>query len=189
MDQTNQTRADQTPGMSEQFPYAQYDRQYLVTTPVAHYYALLVGGALVTLGILGFIPFVTRGNVLFGIFHVSGAYNVIHLLTGIAGLLVFAFPQHQLARPYALFIAAFYLATFTVGNILYGDAVNTPAIHVADIPAILANAFHAGLMLTGALVFGLSALQQGDRATERFRYRYTREVERTTGPNNEVPTA
>lgn len=182
-------RTDQTPGMDEQFPNAQYDRRYLVTTPVAHYYALLVGGALVTLGVLGFIPFFTRGNVLFGIFRVSAAYNIIHLLTGIAGLAVFAFPQHKLARSYAIFIAAIYLATFTVGNILYGNAANSPSIHFVDIPFILANAFHAGLMLTGALVFGLSALQQGDRATERYRYHFTHEVEQGTGPNNEVPTA
>lgn len=180
---------DQTPDTSQQFPHAQYDRRYLVTAPVAHYYALLVGGALVTLGILGFIPAFTRDNVLFGIFRVSAAFNIIHLLTGLAGLAAFAFPQHHLARPYALFIAAIYLATFTVGNILYGNMVNSPAIQFADIPYILANAFHAGLMLTGALVFGLAALQQGDRATERFRRKFTREVERQTGASNGAPTA
>ncbi len=180
---------DSTPGTREQFPYAQFDERYLVKVPVAHYYALLVGGALVTLGILGFIPPFTHGNVLFGFFRVSAAFNIIHLLTGIAGLAVFALPQHHLARSYAILLAAIYLATFTVGNILYGNMANSPAIHAADIPYILANAFHAGLMLTGALIFGLSALQQGDRATETYRYHFTHEVEELNGPNNGVPTA
>lgn len=45
--------------------------------------AKIVGTIFVLIGILGFIPSVTSGGYLFGIFMVSTTHNIIHLLTGI----------------------------------------------------------------------------------------------------------
>jgi energy-coupling factor transporter transmembrane protein EcfT len=38
-------------------------------------------------GILGFIPGVTRGEHLLGIFHVNSAHNAVHILTGLVALI------------------------------------------------------------------------------------------------------
>ena len=55
--------------------------------------ALLVAAAFVLLGLLGFIPGVTSGGRLFGVFAISGLHNVLHLLSGFVGF--------ALARTYA----------------------------------------------------------------------------------------
>jgi hypothetical protein len=144
----------------------QHERRYLVTAPVACYFALLVGVTMTPLGVLGFIPWLTPGGALFGLLRVTPAANIIHLVTGLAGLAVWQTKNGTYARAYALVIAGVYLITFSTGNIGFGNMEGTPGTRGTDIPWILENAMHASLMLAGALVGGLSALQQGDKATE-----------------------
>src|SRR5260370_36115956 len=141
-------------------------RCYLVTAPVACYFALLIGVTMTPLGVLGFIPWLTPGNALFGLLRVTSAVNLIHLVTGLAGLAVWKVKRGRYARAYALVIAGVYFLTFSIGNIGFGNMEGTAGIRGTDIPWILENALHAGLMLAGALVAGLAALQQGDKATE-----------------------
>jgi hypothetical protein len=69
-------------------------------------------------------------------------------------------------KPSAKSIAVVYLITFSTGNIGFGNLEGSAAVRGPDIPWIVENALHAGLMLTGALVAGLAALQQGDKATK-----------------------
>jgi hypothetical protein len=49
--------------------------------------AVLFGVVLLVVGILGFVPAVTKDQMLLGIFHVNTAHNAIHLLSGIAALI------------------------------------------------------------------------------------------------------
>ncbi|MEI8062162.1 MAG: DUF4383 domain-containing protein [bacterium] len=49
-------------------------------------FAKLFGGIMLVVGILGFVPGVTSGGHLLGIFEVDTVHNVIHILTGILGL-------------------------------------------------------------------------------------------------------
>src|SRR5260221_476136 len=132
-----------------------HERRYLVTAPVACYFALLVG-----------------------LLRVPPAVNIIHLVTGLAGLAVWKTKNGTYARAYALGIAGVYLITFSTGNIGFGNLEGTAGIRGTDIPWILENALHAGLMLAGALVGGLSALQQGDKATELAYKRPSRKFSR-----------
>src|SRR2546423_6392022 len=48
--------------------------------------AVLFGIVFLLVGILGFVPAVTKDEMLLGIFHVNAAHNVVHLLSGAVAL-------------------------------------------------------------------------------------------------------
>lgn len=48
--------------------------------------AVLFGVVFLVIGVLGFVPGVTKNEMLLGIFHVNAAHNVVHLLSGVAAL-------------------------------------------------------------------------------------------------------
>ncbi|MEY2507399.1 MAG: hypothetical protein QOH01_1728 [Verrucomicrobiota bacterium] len=48
--------------------------------------AVLFGVILLVVGILGFVPAVTKDQMLLGIFHVNTVHNVVHLLSGAVAL-------------------------------------------------------------------------------------------------------
>lgn len=48
--------------------------------------AVLFGVVFILIGILGFVPGITKDEMLLGIFHVNAAHNVVHLLSGAAAL-------------------------------------------------------------------------------------------------------
>ena len=48
--------------------------------------AMLFGVVFLLVGILGFVPGVTRDEMLLGIFHVNVAHNIVHLLSGAVAL-------------------------------------------------------------------------------------------------------
>src|SRR5207237_10316257 len=48
--------------------------------------AVLFGVVFLLVGILGFVPAVTKDEMLLGIFHVNAAHNVDHLLSGAVAL-------------------------------------------------------------------------------------------------------
>ena len=94
----------------------------------AKLYAGLVGATLVVAGIIGFFytaDFGSPGDVeaVFGILDVNGWHNLVHILTGVLGLLAFSAGAYA-ARQYALALGAIYLVVaiwgFIVGN---GDQI------------------------------------------------------------------
>jgi len=48
--------------------------------------AVLFGIVFLVVGILGFVPAVTKDQMLLGIFHVNMAHNCVHLLSGVVAL-------------------------------------------------------------------------------------------------------
>ena len=48
--------------------------------------AVLFGVVFLVVGILGFVPGVTKDEMLLGIFHVNTAHNAVHLLSGAVAL-------------------------------------------------------------------------------------------------------
>lgn len=148
------------------------ERRYIVKVPVAPYYALLVGMALLPLGILGLIPEFTRGSVLLGFMRITPMVSIIYILTGIAGIAVFFYRRGHYAHHFTLILTGVYLLLFSTDNIAFGNAEGASG-GPPNIPWIIENALQAGLMLSGALVTGLATLQKGDRATAReFQRRY-----------------
>src|SRR6478672_5285499 len=49
--------------------------------------AVLFGVVFLVVGILGFVPAVTKDQMLLGIFHVNAAHNGVHLLSGVVALI------------------------------------------------------------------------------------------------------
>ncbi len=98
------------------------------STP-AMLYAGIVGAVLVVAGIIGFFynaEFTTDKSVrdaVFGVLDVNGWHNVVHILTGVLGLLAYGAGVYA-ARTYALALGAVYLVVaawgFVVGN---GDSI------------------------------------------------------------------
>jgi Domain of unknown function (DUF4383) len=98
------------------------------STP-AMLYAGVVGATLVVVGIIGFFynaEFTSNESVrdaVFGAFDVNGWHNVVHILTGVLGLLAYGAGAYA-ARTYALALGIVYLAVaawgFIVGD---GDSI------------------------------------------------------------------
>ena len=88
-------------------------------------YAGLVGATLVVAGIIGFFynaEFTSNESVrdaVFGILDVNGWHNLVHILTGVLGLLAFATGAYA-ARTYALALGVVYLLVAAWGFIV-GD--------------------------------------------------------------------
>jgi len=94
----------------------------------AQLYALIVGAALVFGGITGFFynsEFTSDKSVhsaVFGILDVNGWHNVVHILTGVLGL-IFA-SSYGAARGYALLFGAIYVLVAVWGFIIgSGDSI------------------------------------------------------------------
>jgi hypothetical protein len=95
----------------------------------AKLYALVVGATLVVAGIIGFFyeaEFTDNKSVrdaVFGILDVNGWHNLVHIATGVLGLLAFAGGGYA-ARSYALGLGVVYIAVaiwgFAVGD---GDSI------------------------------------------------------------------
>jgi hypothetical protein len=94
----------------------------------ARLYAGLVGAVLVVAGIVGFFyssSFGSPGDVdaVFGILDVNGWHNVVHILTGVLGLLAFGAGVYA-ARQYALALGAVYIVIAVWGFIIgSGDQI------------------------------------------------------------------
>jgi hypothetical protein len=92
-------------------------------------YAGVAGATLALAGIIGFFynaSFTSDESVrdaMFGVFDVNGWHNLLHILTGVLGLLAFSAGAHA-ARIYAMAVGIVYLvvaaAGFMVGS---GDSI------------------------------------------------------------------
>jgi len=90
----------------------------------AQFYALVFGSALLAVGVLGFFysaSFETNAAVphdesVLGILDVNGWHNVVHILTGLAGLASAA--SYSGARIYALVLGATYLLVAVWGFVI-----------------------------------------------------------------------
>lgn len=94
--------------------------------------ATVFGAVFVVVGILGFIPAFTPDGHLLGIFEVNGVHNIIHLLSGIAALILSR--THKNARLYFQVFGVVY-GLVTLLGIFYGDndLLGIVAHNVADI--------------------------------------------------------
>jgi hypothetical protein len=69
--------------------------------------AITFGLVFLLVGTLGFVPGVTQGEHLLGIFHVNAAHNVVHLLTGFVALAV-GFASAQASQLFFRIFGAIY---------------------------------------------------------------------------------
>jgi hypothetical protein len=133
--------------------------------------ALVVGVVFLLVGVLGFIPGVTTNYdqltfagheseaALLGIFNVSILHNIVHLLFGVAGVLLAR--TYSAARGYLIVGGFIYLALFLYGLLIDPDsAANFVPVNNAD------NYLHLGLgigMIALGAVLGRRVPGNADR--------------------------
>lgn len=66
-------------------------------------YAIGFGITLLVVGVLGFIPAATPEGRLFGIFAVDGVHNMVHLASGIIGIIAGIASQHAARQYFQIF--------------------------------------------------------------------------------------
>jgi Domain of unknown function (DUF4383) len=136
--------------------------------------AQAVGAVFVLVGILGFIPGITANYqalgmaghesqaLLLGVFQVSILHNIVHLLFGVAGLLLARTPAQ--ARNYLIGGGAIYLVLWLYGLLIdHSSPANFVPVNNAD------NWLHLVLGL-GMIAIGL-ALSSSRRGTATTRTR------------------
>ena len=98
----------------------------------ARLYALVFGAVLTAAGIIGFFyesEFTDDESVrdaVFGILDVNGWHNVVHIATGLLGLVAFAAGAYA-ARAYALGLGAVHIVV-TIWGFVVGDGDSIPSI-------------------------------------------------------------
>src|SRR4051812_13621773 len=100
--------------------------------------AKIWGAIFIVVGILGFIPAAAPDGHLLGVFHVNGAHNMVHLLTGIVALAC-GFASNHASKLYFLIFGIVYGLVAVIGfaagpNPVLGIIANNIAdawLHVA----------------------------------------------------------
>jgi len=88
------------------------------------------GSIFILIGILGFIPGITNGKMLLGIFEVDMLHNVIHLLTGIIALLCSG--SLDSAKTYFKIFGVVYALVTILGFVGGGDVLGLIMVNGAD---------------------------------------------------------
>jgi hypothetical protein len=112
--------------------------------------AIIFGIVFLLVGVLGFVPGITTGQMLLGIFHVNTVHNLVHLLSGAVALLT-GLKSTAAARTYFRVFGIVYALVavlgFIVGNgLLLGLVSNNMAdtwLHVVIALVALALGFMA----------------------------------------------
>jgi hypothetical protein len=132
----------------------------------AQLYALIFGAVLTVAGIVGFFynsDFTSDKSVrdaVFGILDVNGWHNVVHILTGILGLIVAA--NYAASRSYALGLGLIYLVVAIWGFIIgSGDSIlSIIPVNTED------NVLHLLIGIAG-IAAGMATPAVADPTTER----------------------
>jgi hypothetical protein len=135
--------------------------------------ALAVGVVFLLVGVLGFVPGITSNYddlkfaghgsdaQLLGLFDTSVLHNIVHLLFGVAGIVLSK--SWDGARTFLVGGGAIYLVLFVYGAIFHGDAgSNWIPVNWAD--NVLHLALGAGMVVLG-IVLGKEAVRKGTPVT------------------------
>jgi len=80
------------------------------------------GFIFILVGVLGFVPAAAPDGHLLGIFHVNGAHNFVHLLTGIVALIC-GYQGNHAAKMYFLIFGIVYGVVALLGFVAGNNAV------------------------------------------------------------------
>ena len=84
--------------------------------------AVLFGVIFLVVGILGFVPAVTKDGMLLGIFHVNAAHNAVHLLSGVVALFC-GMSSMSASRMYFRIFGLVYALVAVLGFLNPGDTM------------------------------------------------------------------
>ena len=111
--------------------------------------AWIFGIIMLVVGVLGFVPSLTTGGMLLGIFEVDTLHNVIHLLTGLLAVGA-AWGAAQYVRTYFQVFGVVYALVAVVGFVQGTTVLGIIGVNMADnvLHLVLALVFlWAGFML------------------------------------------
>jgi hypothetical protein len=114
---------------------------------IAKPYAQILGIVLLLTGILGFVPGLSHGGDLLGIFAIDPLHNVVHLLSGIVGVVIGTVAGGRYARWFAGGFGVVYGLVTVIGFIQGVTVLGLIAVNVAD------NLLHAVIALASLAVF------------------------------------
>lgn len=114
---------------------------------LAKLYAIVLGVALVLVGILGFVPALTPNGDLLGLFAIDPLHNIIHILSGVVGLIAAFSAQGKYARFYALIFGVVYGLVTVVGFIQGTTVLGLIHVNIED------NILHLLITLASLGVF------------------------------------
>jgi hypothetical protein len=124
---------------------------------LAKLFAQIAGGALLLAGILGFFGGLAPNNQLLGIFAIDPLHNVVHILSGLAGLAAGFALQGRYARLFAGVFGIVYGLVTVVGFLQGTTVLGLIPVNTAD------NVLHL-LIAAGSLgVFFLTGNQTSGR--------------------------
>ncbi len=118
---------------------------------IAKPFAQVLGAVLLLVGILGFVPALAPGGKLLGIFAVDAIHNVIHLLSGVVGLIAGSAAAGRYARAYAGIFGAVYALVTVVGFVQGTTVLGLISVNLAD------NLLHTAIALASLAVFFAAA--------------------------------
>ncbi|WIG58239.1 MAG: hypothetical protein OJF49_000984 [Ktedonobacterales bacterium] len=118
---------------------------------IAKLYAQLLGIVLTLVGLLGFVGALAPDSRLLGIFAIDPFHNVIHLLSGIVGLLAGFAAGSRYARLYAGVFGVVYGLVTVVGFIQGTTVLGLISVNLAD------NVLHLLIAVASLGVFFLSS--------------------------------
>ena len=101
--------------------------------------ALLLGVVIIIFGIFGFLQYFTPDGVLFGVFQVDLIHNLIHVISGLIGIIAAIPNQRRYAAWYILEMGLIYGAITIIGFLLNGDVFGFVFFNLND------NLLHAGI--------------------------------------------
>lgn len=111
--------------------------------------ALYFGIVLTAVGVLGFVPGITDGEMLLGMFHVDALHNIIHIATGLLGILVGTMWASH-ASVYFKVFGVVYAAVAVLGFIQGSSVLGLFGVNMAD------NALHVAIAAIALYVgFGM----------------------------------
>ena len=113
------------------------------------------GIVFILIGVLGFIPGVTTGGELLGIFHVDAVHNVVHLLSGVVAL--FCAGSHSVAKGYFKIFGVVYGLVTIIGLLGSGSILGLFTVDGAD------NVLHL-IIAVSALALGFGGPKKSEPA-------------------------
>jgi hypothetical protein len=128
---------------------------------IARIYASILGGVLLVIGVLGWIPALTPGGLFLGLFALSPVHNLVHLLTGLVGLSAGLLLPDRSVRLYTLTMTILYGIVALVGYV-QASALEVLALNVPD------TLLHTAIFVLSLLVVLAALSEQGllDRQAE-----------------------
>jgi hypothetical protein len=110
--------------------------------------AIIFGIVFLLVGVLGFVPGITTGQMLLGIFHVNAVHNIVHVLSGAVALITGVMSTaaaRMYFRVFGIVYALVAVLGFLIGNgLLLGLISNNMAdtwLHVVIALVALALGF------------------------------------------------